>query len=263
MSTPPTQNPPRRIHSKHIIRILVALIAAAAIIIAAVITAKMQSIPPTPTSSTLVPPSSATIPSQTPVNTPVFSPEQEYLHIINTLTPTLRDSLTAQDSNAWDTSSNSSTGCEFKNGVYHAFASQPNVVECPAKGVSFSNNFVYQVKVTTTQGDGGGIIFGSSVSNNSIKYRFYVNTGSYCDLFVPLNGGKRLFDSSQAPITSGSSLVAVMVISDTIYLFINKKYVGLAHTIDGNPLSGQIGLFAEEVKSTTNVVFGELNVWQI
>jgi hypothetical protein len=186
----------------------------------------------------------------------------QYLRIINT-PPTLSDSLTAQDSNAWDTSNNPSRGCGFTNGAYHAFASRTDIVECLAKGTSFSNNFVYQALITITKGDGAGIIFGSSASNSLIKYRFYVNTASYCDLFVPF-GGQRLFNSSQAPIISNSSLVAAMIIYDTIYLFINQKYVGQAHTIiNGGPLSGQIGLFASESKNTTDVVFSQLNVWQI
>jgi hypothetical protein len=268
MSTPPGSKLPRKIKWKFIVPIIAALVLATSAIIAAEINSNGPTKnPPTPVVPTFVSSSPTTTPSQTPVNTTVPSPEQakmQYLHIINTTTPILSDSLTAQDSNAWDVSpsSNSSSGCGFKNGAYHAFASQPNVVECLAKVASFSNNFIYQVRMTTTKGDGGGIIFGSSESDSLIKYRFYVNTGSYCDLFVPLNS-QRLFNSSHAPIISGSNLVAVMVISNTIYLFINEKYVGLVHTIDGGPLSGQIGLFAEEVKSTTDVVFSELHVWQI
>jgi hypothetical protein len=268
MSTPPTVKPPRRIKWKVVFSFIGTLILATSAIIAAVIASNRPATPPsTPVVATFVSSSPTTIPSATSGNSTVLTPEQaetQYLHIINTTSPTLSDSLTAQNSNTWDvdTSNNASRGCAFQNGAYHAFAARQDVVECLAKGLSYGNNFVYQVQMTTTKGDGGGIIFGSSVSDSLIKYRFYVNTGSYCDLFVPLNGGQRLFNSSHAPIISGSNLIAVMVISHTMYLFINEKYVGLAHTIDGGPLSGQIGLFAEEVNSTTDLVFSELHVWQ-
>jgi hypothetical protein len=246
----PPSTPSRKVPMK----LFIALIAASAVIGAALIKTYRISPPSPPT------------PLPTSVITAPLSPgqaQQQYLNIVNTQSPTLTDSLTVQNSNAWDalSSSNSSSGCEFKGGGYHSFMSKPNVVECLAKGSSLGNNFVYQVRITTQQGDGGGIIFGSSASNGSIKYRFYVNTASYCDVFSPTGG--RLFSDSKCPISSSSTLVAAMVISNTIYLFINKKYVGYFHTTDGGPLSGQFGVFGEEVNTPTDVFFDQLSVWQM
>jgi hypothetical protein len=248
MSTPPTPPTPTP-NPSHDKSIIVAVIGGLAIIIAALIgIAKIPTLTP----------------SSTPVPTSISSPEQQYLRIIKT-PPTLMDSLNVQDSNAWDEpiSKDGSSGCAFKDGQYHAFMAQRNIVECLAKGVLLSNNFVYQVRINIQQGDGGGIIFGSPPSNGSMKYRFYINTGSYCDVFNPFVKDHPLFRSSHAPISSNSTLIAVMVISDTIYLFINKKYVGSFHTIDNGPLSGQIGVFGAEVNKSTDVFFDQLSVWQI
>ena len=166
MSTPPTARPPRRIKWKIVLPFIGTLIIATSAIIAAEIASNGPAkTPPTPVVPTFVSSSPTTIPSATSRNATELTAEQaktQYLHIINTTSPTLSDSLTAQNSNAWDVSSNNaSRGCAFQNGAYHAFAARQDVVECLAKGLSYGNNFVYQVQMTTTKGDGGGIIFGS------------------------------------------------------------------------------------------------------
>ncbi len=258
MSASPSSRPSRKIPWKRITIIVAAIITATGGIIAAAISNNEGFHPLSPTATS----------SPTSVITTPLSPEQaqkRYLDIIDTQTPTLTDSLTVQDFNVWDerTSKDASNGCAFEGGGYHAFMSQPNIVECLAKGVVLSNNFVYQVRINIQQGDGGGIIFGSPASNDKMKYRFYINTGSYCDVFNPFKKGPPLYSNSHAPISSNSTLVAVMVISDTIYLFINKKYVAFIYTIDNGPLSGQIGVFGEEVNKSTDVFFDQLSVWQM
>src|SRR5579859_6782067 len=97
-------------------------------------------------------------------------------------TPAFKDALADTSSNnAWDTIINpeGNTGCQFKNGAYHALEALRGFLQpCLAEASNFSN-CVYQVTMTIDQGNQGGLIF-RATGAKSQYYLFRIGTdGSY------------------------------------------------------------------------------------
>jgi hypothetical protein len=170
--------------------------------------------------------------------------------------------------NNWDTN----TSCGFKNGAYHASAIQPGVItECLAEGITLTDaNFGYQVQMTTLSGDSGGLIFGA-LGTNASKYRFFIGTGTYYDLFVSVNNKKLIADTTGAIHTGFNqpNELTVIVLSSTIYLYINGQFVGKTNTLGNGPISGQIGVFTNKsINSHANstpadAFFSNVKVWKL
>jgi hypothetical protein len=183
----------------------------------------------------------------------------------------LYDPLNGPNAKNWDESKNAAMSCDFKNGAYHASATQPGVVaECLTEGINLTDlNFGYQVQMTVLSGDGGGLIFGA-LGTNASKYRFFIGTGTYYDLFVSVNN-KRLIDGTSGAIHAGfnPNVLTIIVLSSTIYLYINRQFVGTSNTLGNSPISGQIGVFADEFEAShgkptpADVIFSNVKVWNL
>ncbi|GAC1379988.1 MAG: hypothetical protein NVSMB33_05600 [Ktedonobacteraceae bacterium] len=183
-------------------------------------------------------------------------------------TPTLNDSMTHQDSNAWEEDNKTGGGsCAFTGGSYHATMPQVGFfASCYASTTNFSN-FALQVQMNILKGDRGGIIFRS----NSTATRFYLlridQSGSY-DLYVYVdnNGSnaRSLIQSSTTAIHTGlnqNNQIAVVARANNIYIYINQQYVNSIS--DSTYSSGSIAVFAEDHTQATDVVFTNVQVWKL
>ncbi len=197
-------------------------------------------------------------------------PHKLYIQVTSSNT-SLYDPLNGQNANNWDVSRNAGMSCDFKNGAYHASATQPGVVaECLAEGILTSSNFGYQVQMTVLSGDGGGLIFGA-LGTNASKYRFFIGTGTYYDLFVSVNN-KKLIDGTSGAIHAGfnqPNVLTVIVLDSTIYLYINGQFVGTSNTLGNSLISGQIGVFADKFEAPqgnstpADVIYSNVKVWKL
>jgi len=135
-----------------------------------------------------------------------------------------------------------------------------------AKATNFSN-FAYQVKMTFVKGDLGGILFRAD-TNNSKFYLFRLDRSGRYDLyFYPdkdVNHVKKLAGDVTSLLNTNlndSNLIAVIARGGTIDLYINAKYV--TTVMDTSFSSGQIGVFADNYQSPSEISFEQAQVWNV
>lgn len=182
-------------------------------------------------------------------------------------TPALNDPLTDNSLNyQWDVdrTDNNNTGCNFgDNGYEVQEALQGFVHTCFADATNFSN-FVYQVSMTISSGNEGGIVFrGNSAKGQYYSFRIDVN-GSYA--FEVYNGQKYtlLASGSNAAILSGLDQpndLTVIADKGTFYLFVNQTYVDSAS--DTTLKAGEIGVAAYNTNLPATVDFSNAEVWKL
>ena len=183
-------------------------------------------------------------------------------------TPVLNSSLAAQDNNNWDVNDTTDGGgCGFNAGTYHTTLFSKNFYfPCFAHTASF-NNFTFQVQMTINQGDEGGLVFRSN-SNTDIAqyYLFSINQNGTYRLVVSKDSSHNttLAQDSSPAIKTGinqTNLIAVVAKGSTLYLYINKQYIGSVS--DSSYSSGLLGVFASDSSTTTDVSFKNAQVWQL
>jgi 3-keto-disaccharide hydrolase len=188
-------------------------------------------------------------------------------------TPTLDDSLSDNSGTGkWDegntiNTSVASTGCAFKDGVYHVTEAQQGFLQpCIAENTDFSN-FVYQVQVTLDQGNQGqaGLLFQVD-STNKAYYFFYIGSdGSYeLDLYSSSGQVTTLTRSINAAITTGlgqSNQLSVLAKNGTYYLYANGQY--LVTVTNTSLSSGKIGLAVVNQDTPVDAEFSAVQVWKL
>ena len=183
-------------------------------------------------------------------------------------TPALNDPLSDNTGKSgWDQGTNSlgNTGCVFTGGDYHASEAQLGYLQpCIAEKPNFSN-FVYQVQMIIDKGSQGGIIFRAN-SSKTQYYLFRIGTdGSYAlDLYSGTNQATTLNNGLSLTIATGvgqSNQVAVIANKNTLYLFINQRFI--TSIKDSTLSSGQIGVVALDYSIPTEVEFSNAQVWQL
>ncbi len=186
-------------------------------------------------------------------------------------TPALNDQLNAPSSYNWEqiSPSNPTTdgSCAYTGGAYHSIMPrtsyfQPCFAETPTYG-----NFAFQVQMTITQGDEGGIIFRAD-SANSKFYLFSISQSGAYNLFLYVDNqgshAKNLLSNSSTLIKTGqnqTNIITVVARGANIYFFINSQY--LDGVSDGTFSSGKIGVFGESNTNPTDVAFSNAKVWQL
>jgi hypothetical protein len=179
--------------------------------------------------------------------------------------PILDDPLIGENENQWqnefvDSQSSHQDGCNFTNGVYQATVSSAGYfIRCMAQTTNFSN-VAYQVEMSVTAGDGGGLIFRS---NTNAEYRFRVDASGHYDLAeVPSDSVH--YTKLARPVYIGLNqwnlLTAVAKGSD-LYLYINRQLVMYCH--DSASSNGNIGVFAIDAGHPTTVQFRNAKVWEL
>ena len=170
----------------------------------------------------------------------------------------LNDSLTTNSSSGW----NSATQCQFTSTGYQISIAQAGFSEeCFAGSTNFTN-FAYQVTMTITKGDCGGLIF--RAVDNQNYYAFYVcQDGRYNAVLVVknANAGSTKVASSGA-IHAGlnqSNTLAVVVQGNTYNLYANGQRIDTF--TDGTFTHGAIGVLAIDLTSPTVVNYANALVW--
>jgi hypothetical protein len=186
-------------------------------------------------------------------------------------TPALSDPLNAPSNNNWDqlSASNSTAGgsCAYTGGAYHSNMPQKSFFQpCFAETPTYGN-FAFQVQMTITQGDEGGILFRADPANSKF-YLFRISQSGAYDLFLYVDnqGGhaKNLLSNSSTLIKTGqnqTNTITVVARGANIYFFINSQY--LDGVSNGMFSSGKIGVFGESNTNPTDVAFSNAQVWQL
>jgi hypothetical protein len=160
----------------------------------------------------------------------------------------------------WGELSNSAGGCGFSEGAYHVSGS----IFCTASATNFSN-FAYQVQMTITYGDAGGIVFRVDETRGTY-YLFRIGSdGSYgLDIYDNNNNVSTLRSGPSSTINTGldqSILVAVVANGSNIDLYMNDKKID--NVSDGTYSQGEIGVAAVSFGNPTPTVavFSNAKVW--
>ena len=183
-------------------------------------------------------------------------------------TPALSSSLTGQDSYNWDVNDTvDGGGCGFNAGTYHSTLFSKNFYfPCFARTTNFSN-FAFQAQLVVNQGDAGGLVFRSN--SNSDVAQFYLfsidQKGSYTlEVSKDQTDSMILAEDISSAIKTGigqKNTLTVVARGSTLYLYINKQYVGSAS--DNTYSSGMLGVFASDSTSNTDVSFSNAQVWTL
>ena len=139
---------------------------------------------------------------------------------------------------------------------------QPCIAEAP----TFSN-FAFQVQMTITQGDEGGIIFRADPVNSKF-YLFRISQNGAYDLYLYVDNqgthAKNLLSNSSTLIKQGqnqTNTITVVAQGSNIFFYINGQY--LDNVSNNTFSSGKIGVFGESNTNSTDVAFSNAQVWQL
>jgi hypothetical protein len=154
------------------------------------------------------------------------------------------------------------TACTFTGGAYQVSISQAGFVQdCLTQAKHFSD-FVYQVQMTITQGDAGGVVFRVDDPNNNYYYFRIDLSGNYeLDIFNSSGGNKIAGGTSSAIHTqlNQPNIIGIVAQGGTIDAYVNSQHVATFH--DSKLVQGRVGVAAEDVNHSTTVSFSDLKVW--
>ncbi len=196
------------------------------------------------------------------------TPQGLYDHV-NQSPPVLDDSLRVNTSTNWTESAPAGgpSGCWFTGGVYHAIAQPQTNTLCVAQATNFGD-LAYQVQMTITKGDFGGMVFRTD-SSQTKYYSFFIDrSGTYTLITSVDNSGTRdyvLRKGTSSSIKTGLgqvNLLAIIARGSSISLYINHHYIASAS--DDTYQAGQIGLFGGSTSTAqADVLFQHVQVWKV
>jgi serine/threonine protein kinase len=170
----------------------------------------------------------------------------------------LNDALTANSASGW----NSVSQCQFTSAGYQVSIAQAGFSEtCFAGSTNFSN-FAYQVTMTITKGDCGGLVF--RAGDNQNYYAFYVCVNGRFNSILYVKGasaGSTNVASSSAIHTglNQANTLAVVIQGNTYNLYANGQNID--SFTDGTFTHGAIGVLAVDITSPTAVNYTNALVW--
>jgi eukaryotic-like serine/threonine-protein kinase len=181
----------------------------------------------------------------------------------------LNDPLSQNDINNWvEYFPPQGGGCAFREGAYYSTALQKGILPCLAQGPDFSD-FTYQVQMTISTGDEGGLIFRSDDLNpngdpSSTNYYLFGirNDGHYSLSYHSNQPGVLLTSGSSSAIKTGlnqPNLLTVIARGSNISLYVNQRYITSVN--DSTRSSGLIGVFAQNDGNSTELAFRNAQVW--
>ncbi len=183
----------------------------------------------------------------------------------------LNDPLTANSNGfKWDEGTSSTGGgCTFSGQSYHVSQTKSGYFNyCIASNTNFSN-FTYEVEMMVAQGDAGGLIFRANTSGQSPAfYYFRINQDGTYYLFLYVDStatnARTLAHGTATGFNTGlnqTNLISVVAKGSTLGLDVNKQQI--TSVTDSTFTSGQIGLAAEYINGSTEVVYTNAKVWQL
>lgn len=185
------------------------------------------------------------------------TPEQIY-QSVTALTPDLTTTITTKDAANWQVIQGKSYHCGFQGKSYTVSATVTNTF-LPCAGLNTAgHNFAYQVNMTITQGNSGGIIGRGVDAGNGLRFR--VGSDGTFDL---VNGQTTLIPSTSSPaIKQGKQTnTLLMAVEDQkIYLYVNGQYLG--HASDTWTGGGYFGFMAVDFGKPTSVNYTNVKIWQ-
>jgi serine/threonine protein kinase len=205
-----------------------------------------------------------------------ISPQAKLYLTASSNSPALNDSLNHYDATInWVEVPSSPDGkiCTFRDGAYYATALQQGISPCLVQGSDFSNlsDFTYQVQMTITQGDEGGLIFRSDAidqNNYPLSTSYYLfsvgSDGHYSLSYQTTKNLVSLKHGTSSAIQVGlnnPNLLTVIAHGNTLVLYINKTYV--TTVTDHTRSSGMIGVFAQNNNNVTDIAFRNAQLWNL
>jgi len=169
----------------------------------------------------------------------------------------LNDPLTSNSASGWATG----TQCQFTSTGYQVSIARAGFYQgCLATATNFGD-FAYQVTMTITQGDCGGLIF-RAVDNQDF-YTFNVcQNGRYNLALYAKSGTTSTQASSSSAIHTGVNQVntlAVVIQGNTFNLYANGQH--LNSFTDSTFTHGEIGVVSTDLSSPTAVDYTNALVW--
>lgn len=157
--------------------------------------------------------------------------------------------------------------CIFKGGAYHAnILNQHFTDTCVAKATDFFN-FVFEVRMTITKGDCGGVAFRNDPVTDKHYFFEVCQNGYYAFLLYAGGSGvisKIFANRTSMAIRTGTNqanVIAVVANVGTFDLYANKqKIVSIS---DRTFSHGQIGVVASASNNPTEVVYSNAKVWTL
>jgi hypothetical protein len=152
--------------------------------------------------------------------------------------------------------------CTFTGGAYQVAISQSGFVQdCLTQAKHFSD-FAYQVQMTITQGDAGGVVFRADDANNNYYYFRIDLSGNYELDNFDSNGGHKITGGTSSAIhtqLNQPNILGIVARGGTIDAYVNMHHVATFH--DSKLVQGRVGAAAEDVNHSTTVSFSDAKVW--
>lgn len=184
--------------------------------------------------------------------------------------------LDQQDGLQWDENNQ----CSFRQGAYHVLLpTTAYVSECFAHVAPFGPNFALQVDITVLKGYSGGLVFraeGPSSNWDVITSRVPIDIwGQYNFDLGNTNEPCHLSKDSIAPSycysphgtitygTGSTNTMTVIALGSLVYLYVNGFFIDHAQAPASSPLTGFLGVFANGSRSTADVAFRHLQIWNL
>lgn len=180
--------------------------------------------------------------------------------------PTIQDSLNSSSASTWTAYSGNNGRCAFTGGMYHINSLSAGLTACFFKERNF-DDFAFQVQMTITKGDAGGITFrfpspGTTASSLN-AYVFIVNVLGQCSLIRIHNGDYTpLVTKSSPTIGKGvnqTALLTVIARGSAFFLYVNRQFITTVQ--DKTFQSGLVGLLSLSFQDPTEVAFHNAQIW--
>lgn len=155
-------------------------------------------------------------------------------------------------------------GCAFTGGSYHVTEATTGKFTYCVAGSSNYSNFAYRVEMTIVKGDCGGMVFRADANNNFYDYEVCQDGTFYLASYTAGSGKYLIQPKSDASILKGmnqDNLIAVVAQGGSMTFYINNHNVG--STNDSSFTSGQVGVLADAVNTSTDVSYAFAKAWTL
>jgi serine/threonine protein kinase len=221
-------------------------------------------------------PTTTQIEQQQPTAMPTQPPDQVYQQYINDH-PTLTDAQLNDPNWQWTNSGVRYGECGFTQGAFHVTPHPGSFGSCVASTQRFTT-FAFQVDVSIQNGDAAGLIVNDQPTTPYRTYDAFVycrDTGKFCATgnvwFTHAHDGgancvtgfdcNKTYPSFINTTLGGKNTLTAIVLSNAIYLYINRHPVGVSpHSSAG---VGGIGVVAFEDQNPTDATFQNAKLWKI
>ncbi len=176
----------------------------------------------------------------------------------------LLDTLSDSSTSVWSANTDTSFGgqCQFASGGYQVSQEPPSKNYICDEQSAYSN-FTFEVQMTITQGDCGGLDIRNNSSNSNLYFFQICQSGTYALYKYTSNSNSTsLASGSSQSITTGmgqANTIAIVANGGNFTLYVNRQQIDTAS--DSDYTQGTIGLIASTNSNATTVVYQNARVW--